>query len=59
MDQEWKVNFSVFRDRDHMKGDTNLQDLTIIIQAQHPSQAQAMVEAQYGGLAKVWAVFPK
>lgn len=59
MDKEYKVEFSVFRDRDHLKGDSNLDNLVTIVHAFNPIQAQAMVEAQYNGFAKVWSVFPK
>lgn len=59
MDKAWEVCFSVFLDRDHKVSDSNMMYLTTIVQAFQPDHAQAMIEAQYNGCAKVWSVSPK
>lgn len=55
----FEVCFTVYDDRSQMRGPTNLQDLRTVVQAQTSMQAQAMIEAQYNGCAKVWSVSPK
>jgi len=52
MTQTWEVTFSV-------GNDSNLQWLRETVQALHPNQAQALIEARYGSETKVWGVSPK
>ncbi len=56
---QWRVSFTVYNDTDHTSSDSNLSNLTQVVEAFQPQQAQAMVEAQYGGRAHVWSVFPE
>lgn len=52
----FEVCFTVYEDKTQMRGNSNLQDLRVIVQAWTSDQAQAMVEAQYNGCAKVSSV---
>jgi len=48
----YEVTFSV-------GGDTQLRNITQVVQANHPQQARALVEAQYGSECYVQSVFQK
>jgi hypothetical protein len=51
MSSQYEVTFSV-------GGDTQLRNITQTVQAQHPQQARALIEAQYP-TAEVQSVFQK
>ena len=59
MNKRYEVTFTVYNDRNHSSYDSNLHMVTQVIECFQPQQAQALVEAQYGGLAHVWSVFQK
>ena len=52
----FEISFSVFFDDDRTQTDSSLSYLTTTVTAFISQQAQAMVEAQYGGRVRVWSV---
>jgi hypothetical protein len=56
MGRLFEVSFTVFDDASQTSYQSNLADITTVVHALTTSQAQAMVEAQYSGRAKVWMV---
>lgn len=56
MNNRFEVTFTVYEDRSHSSYQSNLHMVTTTVEAFMPQQAQALVEAQYGGLAHVWSV---
>ena len=54
----YEVRFWVYNNPQHTSYDPNLSNCSVQVQASNSSQAQAMVEAQYGGCASVQAVYP-
>ena len=52
----FEISFSVFFDDDRTQSDSSLSYLTTTVMAFISQQAQAMIEAQYGGRVRVWSV---
>lgn len=52
----FEISFSVFFDDDRTQTDSSLSYLTTTVTAFISQQAQAMIEAQYGGRVRVWSV---
>ena len=52
----YEVKFAVYNDRNHSSYDPNLWNSVQHVQASNSIQAQALVEAQYGGCAQVHSV---
>lgn len=53
---QFEVTYTVYKNRDHNEYDSSLHRVTTLVECYHPQQAQALIEAQYAGLAHVWAV---
>lgn len=56
MNRVFEVKFTVYLDEGWTKSSPDLNWLTSIITAASPQSAQAMVEAQYRGLAHIHSV---
>ena len=56
MTNRFEVCFTVWDDENWSSGQSNLSFLTTVIECFMPQQAQAMIEAQYGGRAQVHSV---
>jgi hypothetical protein len=52
----FEISFSVFFDDDRTQTNSSLSYLTTTVTAFISQQAQAMIEAQYGGRVRVWSV---
>ena len=59
MDHNFEVVFSVYLDEARMVSQSNLDYVKTTVRAAMPQQAQAMVEAQYNGRARIWSVVQK
>ena len=59
MNQVFEVSFTVYTDDERQNTSSNLTDLKTTVTALISQQAQAMVEAQYGGRVRVWSVVQK
>jgi len=53
MNKRYEVCFTVYEDASQSSYNSNTFQLTQIIECFQPQQAQAMIEAQYGGRAYV------
>lgn len=56
MNKRWEVCFTVYENTDWSSAQSNMCYLTQVIECFQPQQAQAMIEAQYGGRAYVHSV---
>jgi hypothetical protein len=52
----FEISFTVYHDDAKTQTDSNLSYLTTTVTAFMSQQAQAMIEAQYGGRVHVWSV---
>ena len=52
----FEISFTVYYDDVKTQTDSNLSYLTTTVTAFISQQAQAMIEAQYGGRVHVWSV---
>ena len=52
----YEVQYTVYKDRDHMNYDPNLWDCRETVQALSANQAQAIVEAKFNGCAVITAL---
>ena len=52
----FEISFTVYYDDAKTQTDSNLSYLTTTVTAFMSQQAQAMIEAQYGGRVHVWSV---
>lgn len=59
MDNQFEVSFTVYEDADRQVSNSNLTNLKTTVTAFMPQQAQAMIEAQYGGRVRIWSVVQK
>lgn len=58
-DRDFEVSFTVYEDAARLSSRSELTDLRTTVRAFMPQQAQAMIEAQYGGRVRVWSVVQK
>lgn len=56
---DYEVSFTVYLDEDKQQTNSTLTDLKTTVRAGMSQQAQAMVEAQYGGRVRIWSVVQK
>ena len=58
MDRQWRISFSVYLDDAMMESRSDLSDLTTVVTAFMPQQAEAMIKAQYNNRVRIWSVTP-
>ena len=58
MDRQWRISFSVYLDDAMLESRSDLSDLTTVVTAFMPQQAEAMLKAQYNNRVRIWSVKP-
>lgn len=56
MDRQWRISFSVYLDDALMESRSDLSDLTTVVTAFMPQQAEAMLKAQYNNRVRIWSI---
>ncbi len=55
---QWRVGFTVYLNEEQTQTTSDLTNLEAVVEAFQPTQAEAMVRAQYGGRAHIWYCRP-
>ena len=56
MDRQWRISFSVYLDDAMLESRSDLSDLTTVVTAFMPQQAEAMLKAQYNNRVRIWSI---
>jgi hypothetical protein len=54
---QYRIKFTVYLNEDQTQTTSELTNLEQVVEAFAQSQAEAMVEAQYGGRAHIWSCY--